>query len=271
MSEAPSPACENRELLANITVSDELFRLDFSWDPCRPPKAGQFFMLKPLRSGVLLPRAISLAAWQPERGIVSFLIAQRGEGTRELADLRPGEKARLIGPLGNAWADFLAEGSPAQLGRIALVGGGVGAAPLLALLRESGGKGFDFYAGFRSGAWTKAGREAFFLGALDKCESAAFSSEDGSFGRAGRITDFVNPGAYAAVFACGPEAMMRAVYKKCAAASVTCIVSMESRMACGVGACKGCSIRVRAQGAERSLSCCAEGPIFDAREGVLDG
>jgi NAD(P)H-flavin reductase len=85
-------------------------------------------------------------------------------------------------------------------------------------------------------------------------------TEDGSLGEKGLVTDFLVPARYAAVFACGPLPMLRAVYQKCAVNGVPCYVSMETRMACGVGACLGCRINTK-QGNRR---CCKDGPVFDA-------
>jgi NAD(P)H-flavin reductase len=135
-------------------------------------------------------------------------------------------------------------------GKIALVAGGVGIAPLSALGDELGG-GFDLYAGFRS--------RPFGLEFLEKkAGRLVIASEDGSGGRKGRIPDFLEAGEYRAVFACGPEPMLRALAEKCG--GVPCYISMERYMACGVGACLGCTVET----AGGNRRCCADGPIFPA-------
>jgi NAD(P)H-flavin reductase len=249
------------KIINNNFINNEIFRLDFVWQPAQvklsAPKAGQFFMIKPKRSAVFLGRPISVAKWEPDT--VTFLIALRGQGTRELAAMRTGEEAELIGPLGNAWADFL---PPAKEGsKIALIGGGIGLAPLNALLCETSVHHFDLYAGFRTGFKSDEEKNAL-LGAANQANKTVIATEDGTDGHKGRIPDFLEPGQYAAVCACGPEPMLKAVAEKCKAAGVPCFVSLEKRMACGVGACLGCTVKT-VSGTRR---CCADGPIFTAGE-----
>ncbi|MCL1836251.1 MAG: dihydroorotate dehydrogenase electron transfer subunit [Treponema sp.] len=243
------------ELVINNAITKDIFQLDFVW-PGAAPKAGQFFMVKPKQSAVFLARPISVALWKPNT--VKFLIARRGTGTRELEAMRLGEEAELIGPLGNAWADFLPKGGGKP---IALIGGGIGIAPLEALLCELPDYHFHFYAGFRK--TLKMEEKATLLGpALLEAEQVITSAEFGKEGRIGLIPDFLEPEQYAAVCACGPEPMLKAVAAKCKNTAVPCFVSLERRMACGVGACLGCTVQT--SGGNRR--CCADGPIFRANE-----
>ena len=253
------------ELVGKDYINEEVFRLDFVWPAKTVPRAGQFFMVRPRRGGFFLGRPISLAAWESDT--VSFLIARRGGGTRELADMRIGEGAELLGPLGNAWTDFLPAIESTGGRSLALVGGGIGLAPLLALLRESPGHGFDLYAGFRTGPANIDERNALLGTAYDKADKVIEASQDGGFGQRGLIPDFLEPEKYAAVCACGPEPMLKVVAEKCSAVGVPCFVSLERRMACGVGACLGCTVRT----VNGNRRCCADGPIFDAREIIFDG
>jgi NAD(P)H-flavin reductase len=194
------------------------------------------------------------------------MIALRGRGTAELAGLRPGDMVELTGPLGNAWADFLPgeEGG----GKIALCGGGIGIAPLIALAMERGGNGVDFYAGFKTLSSKPEDREYadFFGHTFFKALKIVLATEDGGRGNAGRIPDFLDPRTYRAVCACGPEPMLKAVWAKCQAAAVPCFISMERRMACGAGACLGCTVKTT-RGNKR---CCADGPVFPAEEILFD-
>ncbi|MCL2381526.1 MAG: dihydroorotate dehydrogenase electron transfer subunit [Treponema sp.] len=248
--------------------------IEFLW-PGPPPRAGQFFLVKPRRTGVFLGRPISVSGWKPgqtaDGGTVRFLVARQGQGSRELADLKPGEEAELIGPLGNYWAAAeIFAGSPESLPPIALIGGGVGIAPLLAFAGEltDSAQGsvspkrvlFDFYAGFRSAP--------FGLETLNppNARSLVIATEDGCEGAKGRVTEFFAPSGYGGVFACGPEPMLRAIRDACAASTVPCFISVERHMACGVGACLGCTVKTTG-GNQR---CCVEGPIFDAGEVCFD-
>jgi NAD(P)H-flavin reductase len=198
--------------------------------------------------------------WNGASRAVKFFITRRGKGTEELSQMRAGEEARLTGPLGNAWSDFL----PAK-GKTALVGGGAGVAPLAALVAEMGG-GFHFYAGFKHGFRDKQ-EEAAMLGAALNAEKTFIVAEDGKNALHGRVVDFFNAGGeYAAVFACGPEPMLQALKIKCDKAGLPCFISMERRMACGVGACLGCAVRT----VKGNRRCCADGPIFPAGELIFD-
>jgi NAD(P)H-flavin reductase len=134
------------------------------------------------------------------------------------------------------------------------VGGGIGIAPLAALGDELGG-GFDLYAGFKSGSY---GLEPL----RERADTLVIASEDGAEGRWGRVPDFVDYPRCSRVFACGPLPMLRAVAERCGAAGVPCYISMEASMACGVGACLGCTLKT----VKGNRRCCADGPIFRAEE-----
>jgi NAD(P)H-flavin reductase len=163
------------------------------------------------------------------------------------------------------------------------VGGGAGIAPLLALGAALSQGSFDFYAGFRDPPGEGARAElrgparhrshepvlavesvgAAFNGAAIERGSAP---ERDKADRRGRITGFLDPAKYAGVYACGPAAMLKAVAAACKAAGTPCFVSLERPMACGVGACLGCTVRTR--GGNRR--CCIDGPIFNAEELIFD-
>ena len=97
------------------------------------------------------------------------------------------------------------------------------------------------------------------------------ASENGKTGHKGRIPDFFEPEQYAAVCACGPQAMLKAVAVKCKNAGVPCFVSLEQRMACGVGACLGCTVKtINGNKGLQNQRCCADGPIFNADEVIFD-
>jgi NAD(P)H-flavin reductase len=276
------------EVLKNIFLTEEIFRLDFSW-PGSVPRAGQFFMIRPVQSSVFLSRPVSVACWRPA-GTISFLVVLRGKGTAELSRMKAGDKAELTGPLGNAWTDFPAKAAGGKKVP-ALVGGGIGVAPLLALARELSENtagtekeefcGFDFYAGFKKGfACEDLLKEASaarrlvlaFEGGIggETPRGRGWGAAEGCApgGRlspsihCGRIPDFIDPVDYSAVYACGPEPMLGILAARCRTAAVPCYISVERRMACGVGACLGCTVETR--GGNRR--CCADGPIFSAGE-----
>jgi NAD(P)H-flavin reductase len=265
----------------SVLINSEIFSLDFAW-PGPVPKAGQFFMIKPKRASVFLARPVSVALWQPP-DTLSFLIALRGMGTEELSWMQIDEEAELTGPLGNCWEDFLPpahkratgfktkkEASKAAGGakfvKIALISGGIGAAPLEALASALPRDSFDFLAGFRTGFKNDEERNALLGPAALPSPQLIIATEDGSEWRKGRIPDFLDAAKYAAVYACGPEPMLKATAARCKEAKVPCFVSMERRMACGAGACLGCTVET----INGNRRCCTDGPIFPAQEILFD-
>lgn len=226
-----------------------------------PPKAGQFFMLCREPSKTLLCRPISVFRVEDEDGnlvfgasednnkrslVITFLILLKGQGTQELCSLREGDSVTGIGPLGN-------EFPKPEAGRIAIIGGGIGVAPVAGFASTLAAGTYDFYACFKSGSY-----------GLEYVEPAklVITTDDGSEGIKGMLSDAFDAAAaagYSAVYACGPEPMLHYVQKVCAEAGVKCWLSMEARMACGVGACLGCTITTT----EGNRRCCKDGPVFD--------
>ncbi len=244
------------ELVSTKRLGGDIFELVVAWEGPRP-EPGQFFMLRADRSAVLLGRPISVFA--ADDGTLSFVVAERGPGTRELGELREGDGIFLEGPLGGAWdtASF-EKAAPSGTGLpLALLGGGIGLAPIAFLARRLPAGSFDLLAGFRSGAWG--------LDGLSPRELRVFT-EDGSLGVRGRVLDGFDPSNYAGICACGPEPMLRALAAIAKSAGVPAWISLERRMACGVGACLGCTVRCK--GGNRRA--CVEGPIFLAEELIYD-
>jgi NAD(P)H-flavin reductase len=262
VSNAKSYVCE---LKSNIPVTEDIFILQFDL-PVTPhadamPKAGQFYMIKHERGSVFLPRPISIFEYNAHENSLKFLIAKHGKGTEELSHLCCNEKVRLTGPFGNYWSQYL----PVD-GKVALVGGSLGVAPLSALVAEKPDYNFHIFAGFKNGFDDKE-KESQVIGAGLKAKKIFVAAEDGRNAQNGRIIDiFYDPKNYDAVFGCGPMAMLRVLKEKCESHGVPCFISVESRMACGAGACLGCTIRTT-QGNKR---CCADGPIFPAGEVIFD-
>ena len=219
----------------------------------RDPRPGQFYMLSAAErwgggadERPYLPRAFSFARVHPD-GTLDFLLEAIGPGTERLASLEPGEGLNLVGPLG---IGFDLDGG----GRPLLVGGGIGAAPILALQDELGAPAL---LGFRSAAHAEAA--ALFAG-------ADVVTDDGSVGRQAFVTELLreqldaDPGA--TVFACGPPPMLEAVRALCAEREVRAQLALESGMACGYGACFGCVVPTR----EGYVRLCVDGPVLEGAE-----
>ena len=145
----------------------------------------------------------------------------------------------------------------ASAGKVAVVGGGIGTAPLYQLVKElaAAGKKPDLYTGFRDEPY---GLERF----TPLCGRVHVATDSGKVGYHGLVTGILHPEEYDLVLCCGPEPMMKAVAAKCGAAGVKCLVSLEKKMACGVGACLGCTCHTT----EGAKSVCKHGPVFDSKE-----
>ena len=233
------------------------------------PQPGQFYMLATERhweqrdGRPYLPRALSVAETGPAAsGIrLDFLIEGIGPGTDRLCELEPGERVWVNGPLGNAFS-APKELSPDAAGAI-LVGGGIGIAPLALLRRTFAARNIPtrVLLGFRDE--THSGG----LDDLFACCEIKLASDDGHAGHHGYVTDLLeqmlegDDAGTAAVYACGPPAMLESVGSMCLDASVPCELAMESPMACGYGACFGCAVP---KGDGTYLRLCVDGPVLRA-------
>jgi dihydroorotate dehydrogenase electron transfer subunit len=242
-----APVAENRELGAYQLISV----LD---DDGPPPRPGQFYMLSTeIHWGAhgerpYLPRAFSYARAH-EDGRLDFLLEDVGPGTLRLAEVRPGEGMHLVGPLGI--------GFTRPEGRALLVGGGIGAAPILCWSDELGHDA-AVLLGFRSAAHAEA---ATLFGGEPR-----LATDDGSVGRHALVTELLREeldgDPAATVYACGPPPMLEAVRALCAERDVPAQLAMESGMACGFGACFGCVVPTR----NGYVRLCVDGPVVDAAE-----
>jgi NAD(P)H-flavin reductase len=231
------------------------------------PAAGQFYMLAAAHGWggegegrPFLPRALSVADAQAGPGAVrlDFLLEAVGPGTELLCGLEEGEEVWVNGPLGNAFA-APAELAPGAAGAI-LVGGGIGIAPLALLRRRFASEGVPVRVllGFRDEAHSGG------LDDLFRCAEVGLSSEDGHAGHRGYVTDLLaamlegDDAGSAAVYSCGPPAMLEAVRAMCAARDVACELALEAPMACGFGACFGCAVPLVDGGYMRL---CIDGPV----------
>jgi len=227
-------------------------------DLARDVLPGQFVMLEiPGRVRPYLRRAYSVADARPGAGEVEFLVKTIGAGTAALEELPDGAAALLLGPLGNR---FSVSDLP-RSARVALVAGGIGAAPFPMLYSELAAAGIagDLFLGGRSE------RDLAFRARFDGIVTGEMrlATDDGSLGERGFVTDSFLRRArevrYARVFACGPMSMFRAIARVVADLGLPAEFSTEAEMGCGIGACLGCVI----PGVEKPyLVSCTEGPIL---------
>ena len=242
------PSADTVKVLSSRQIAGGIHRLTVSYMQTVLP--GQFFMLQSENSGVLLPRPISIC--DHTSGELVFLVQTVGKGTNELANLREGDSLHLTGPLGNGFpVDSLS-------GRVALVSGGVGIAPMLLTARALHAKGIeaDCLCGFAD--------EPYLIGELAEfAQELHVATETGRVGVQGFVTKLLEPSRYSAVLCCGPTPMMKAVTALCQAEGTPVYVSLETRMACGIGACLVCTCTDK-NGKNRRT--CKDGPVFRGEE-----
>ncbi len=221
------------------------------------PRPGQFYMLAAATAWggggderPYLPRAFSYARAreEPDGIALSFLLEAIGPGTERLSELAPDQGLALVGPLGVGFR------APAPGTRALLVGGGIGAAPLLCWQEELGDA--VVLLGFRGSAHAQAA--ALFAG------EPQVVTDDGSVGRRALVSELLaaelDSDPSATVYACGPPAMLEAVRALCAERDVPAQLAMESGMACGFGACFGCVVPTR----NGYVRLCVDGPVLDS-------
>lgn len=208
-----------------------------------------------------LRRPISICDVDKQAQTLRMVFQIRGDGTDRLSHTAVGESIDVLFPLGHGFC--LDHTSPSVI----FVGGGIGVPPLLYAARQYGGRA-RVILGFRS-------RDAVILTedfAAAGCQ-VTLTTDDGSAGQRGfvtqRLEELLEQAPAAAIFACGPTPMLRGVAAIAASRGIPCQVSLEERMACGVGACLGCACKTtRADAIAGYSHVCKDGPVFDAREVV---
>ena len=233
-------------VIENKQISNNIYRISAEFKS--EIKPGQFFMLKTLDNSFLLPRPISVN--DVNGNIVSFLYRIEGQGTKKISSLCANDEIQLFGPLGNGF------NTEELKGKVAVIGGGIGIAPLLYLCKKLG-KRADVYLGYKDLENMYIAEE--FKSYVDK---TVIVTEDGSFGEKGFVTDYVQYDKYDAVVTCGPEIMMNKIVNNCRINNIKCYISLERRMACGMGACLGCTVETK-DGNKRA---CKDGPVFKSEE-----
>ena len=233
------------QIIENARLTPNVYLLDLAGDTSMLKAPGQFCQIQ--IPGFFLRRPISICDWD-ENGMTMIYKAV-GQGTEALSQAEIGATLDILSGLGNGYNVAACGNAPL------VIGGGVGVPPLYGLTKAllRAGKQPRVILGFN------AFEECFLLDVFEDLDvPVTVTTADGSFGVKGFVTDAL-PKAYDSFFACGPEPMLKAVYRACATPGQ---LSLEQRMACGFGACMGCSIETRF-GPKRV---CKDGPVFRKEE-----
>ncbi len=230
-------------------------------------KAGQFVSVYPNNASKLLPRPISLCGFDKEKKTIRLVYRVTGEntGTEEFSKLKKDDEIRILGPLGN--------GFTVEPGKKAfLIGGGIGVPPMLQLAKEIRKSNetsdvkteFEVVMGYRDAG-------TFLLDEFKEQGSTYVATEDGSVGTKGNVIDAIKDNNLKAdvIYACGPMPMLRALKAFAEENNMECYVSMEERMACGIGACLACVCKTKDKDSHSNVNnkrICKEGPVFNAKE-----
>ena len=239
----------NAKILSNEEVAEKIFRLTLDApELAKISRAGQFVQVK-ISDEFTLRRPLGIAS--TAGGKVKIFYRAVGRGTEKLSARRAGESLNILGALGNGYS--------AYDGKILLVGGGMGLAPLLCAAEHFSA---DVLIGGRTRDEVTFWQEEF----RPHVGKIFITTDDGSYAKKGFVIDLLpevlSAENYSAILTCGPEIMMRGVAKFAFEKNIPCEVSFEKRMACGLGACLSCSIDT----VNGRKKVCKDGPIFNAKE-----
>lgn len=217
-------------------------------------KPGQFLSLYCKNGERILPRPISICEIDKEHNYIRFVYRLIGKGTEEIAQYLPKEKISVMGPLGN--------GFPMLGKKVILIGGGIGIPPMLELAKQFHGEK-EIVLGYRD--------ELFLNTEFEAYGNVYISTEDGSTGTRGNVIDAIREHQLQGdtIFACGPTPMLRGIKEYAKEQGITAYLSMEERMACGIGACLACVCKTKEKNHHTHVNntrVCKDGPVFLANE-----
>lgn len=248
-----------QELLAE-GIYDLWLRTPFAGDVT----PGQFVGVYPVNKATLLPRPISICEVNREESAIRLVYRIAGSGTAEFALYQPGDYMMILGPLGNGFPLEAAEGR-----NVVVMGGGIGIPPLLETAKRLSLMTGDKRPSKISAVMGYRDSETFLSGELSEYAEVFISTEDGSAGVKGNVIDALKDKQVPCdvIFACGPMPMLRGIKAYAEQAGIKAYLSLEERMACGVGACLGCICRTRnvdEHSQVKNARICTDGPVFDA-------
>lgn len=258
------------EILNNKKYGDNLYKLEiFSPYICKNAYPGQFVNVRCSFEGMLDPllrRPLSIYEIDRRFNVFSVLYLVRGRGTAFLSRLKKGDMLDFTGPLGKRFE------IEQEIENYVLVGGGIGVAPLCLIASElvNLGKNCLFLAGFRDSVFYTWERDLVKI-----LRNYKLFTEDGSIGERGKPVDYIkknlgNLKNYRFVV-CGPGEMLKSLQDIFSGKKIKAQVIMEEKMACGVGTCMGCVIKIKkGEGDFEYRKVCTEGPVFDLMEVVFD-
>ena len=256
---------EQALVISQEMLADGIFSMWIRTDAANAAKPGQFLSMYTDDGTKLLPRPISICEIDRDEEALRMVYRVTGPetGTEQFSRLQAGDKIEIVGPLGNGFPLEKAAGKRAML-----MGGGIGVPPILELAKEMAGELEPaqkmIVVGYRDS-------QTFLKEEFEQNGALYLSTEDGSVGTKGNVMDAVRENQLDAdiIYACGPTPMLRAIKAYAQENGIECYISLEERMACGIGACLGCVCKSREKDEHSNVHnkrVCKDGPVFLASE-----
>ena len=242
-------------VLEQRILAEGVYSMWLSTNIAKEAVPGQFVSLYCEERSRLLPRPISICEIDKERSAIRLVYRLAGEGTKEFSALQTDDEVKVLGPLGNG---FLLEGE-----HPIVIGGGIGVPPMLELAKSLSAKS-TIVLGYRD-------EQLFLKEQFEDYGQVEITTDNGSVGVHGTVVDVLEQKQITGdvIYACGPKPMLAAVKRYAMEHDIKCYVSMEERMACGIGACLGCVCQTKQEDAHshvHNTRVCKDGPVFLAEE-----
>lgn len=242
-------------------LADGIFSMWIRTDAAAFARPGQFIAMYTNDPSKLLPRPISICEIDVAKSLLRVVYRVTGEdtGTKQFSKMKAGDTFDMVGPLGNGFPLERAIGKKAFL-----MGGGIGIPPILELAKQVDCTQKQIVVGYRDA-------QMFLRDQFEANGMLYISTEDGSVGTKGNVMDAIRENGLDAeiIFACGPMPMLRAIKQYAKEKDIECYISLEERMACGIGACLGCVCKTKEKDHHSNVNnrrICKDGPVFAATE-----
>ena len=251
---------ENAVVISQEMLADGIFSMWLCTEAAQTAVPGQFISMYTNDGTKLLPRPISICEIDKENSALRVVYRVTGEntGTKQFSEAKAGDTIPVIGPLGNGFPLEKAEGKKAFL-----MGGGIGVPPILELAKQLNCEK-QIVMGYRDS-------NTFLKNQFEENGTVYVSTEDGSVGTKGNVMDAIRENGLTAdiIYACGPTPMLRAIKNYAESNGIECYISLEERMACGIGACLACVCKTKEKDHHSNVHnkrICKDGPVFLSTE-----
>ena len=256
-------AARKRETVTVVSqeqLADGIFSMWIQTEAAKTARPGQFISMYTNDGSKLLPRPISICEIDTETSKlrVVYRVTAEKTGTEQFSKMKAGDTLPIIGPLGNGFPLEAGKGK-----RAFLMGGGIGVPPILELAKQLDCEK-QIIMGYRDA-------DTFLKEQFEENGTVYISTEDGSVGTKGNVMDAIRENGLEAdiIYACGPTPMLRAIKQYAEENSIECYISLEERMACGIGACLACVCQSKEKDHHSNVNnkrICKDGPVFLSTE-----